>query len=154
MKTIIDYEVEIIKDVDDVYEPGSIYWASDLIDDYFACLNESDPGALHKNDFDDWDLSAIVKHICNTWGISLQPTGEKREIIKDVSADEDNRTALDILNEQSFDVLEQAFYGHFKTVKYLAELFEMIPHDQLQAWFVEQFSKEFSFNEIKEIFGA
>lgn len=73
---IIDYEIEFIADDGDVYEAGDCMWASDFIEEYYECLNEDDPEALHRADFDGWSQPAIIDFICEVWGIALKETGD------------------------------------------------------------------------------
>lgn len=62
------------------------------------------------------------------------------------------KTSKEILDEQSLDDLAEVFYEKFNITNYVPELFEMIPEDRLRDWLTEQFEKEFSFRELKEIF--
>lgn len=62
------------------------------------------------------------------------------------------KTSREILEKQSLDDLAETFYNKFITTKYVPELFEMIPQDRLRNWITEQFEKEFSFRELKEMF--
>ena len=61
-------------------------------------------------------------------------------------------TSEDILRQQSLDSLKQAFYGQFKYVNYIPDLFELIEDDRLYEWIIEQFEAEFTTNELLKIF--
>ena len=62
------------------------------------------------------------------------------------------KTAEDYLSEKSLDELETAFFEQFNSTKYVSELFELIPEDVLYGWLIEQFEKEFTLQELKEVF--
>lgn len=62
------------------------------------------------------------------------------------------KTAENYLSEKSLDELETAFFAQFNSTKYVSELFELIPEDVLYGWLIEQFEKEFTLQEFKEVF--
>lgn len=58
----------------------------------------------------------------------------------------------EFLKEFSNEELIQMFYQEFNYCSYVGELFEMIDEDKLRKWLINQFSKEFSLRELKELF--
>lgn len=62
------------------------------------------------------------------------------------------KTAKDYLAEKSLDELKTAFYEQFNITNYVPELFDLIPKDVLYSWLTVQFEKEFTLQELKEVF--
>jgi len=62
------------------------------------------------------------------------------------------KTAKDYLTDKSLDELKTAFYERFNITNYVPELFDLIPENVLYNWLIEQFEKEFTLQELKEVF--
>lgn len=61
-------------------------------------------------------------------------------------------TKADILLQVPLPDLQEKFFEHYNSLSYVPELFELIDIDKLCAWLVNQFTRDFTLNELKEIF--
>lgn len=149
-----------------------IVWYEELGYEVTIPIDENDNLLWDKSDLDqikDYELQLFGNERCDDYfqrheysrkeGIDLAQQLIESDIQEKIWEPEEiqvltvyPKTAEDYLSEKSLDELETAFFEQFNSTKYVSELFELIPEDVLYGWLIEQFEKEFTLQELKEVF--
>lgn len=149
-----------------------IVWYEELGYEVTIPIDENDNLLWDKSDLDqikDYELQLFGNERCDDYfqrheysrkeGIDLAQQLIESDIQEKIWEPEEiqvltvyPKTEKDYLSEKSLDELETAFFEQFNSTKYVQELFELIPEDALYGWLIEQFEKEFTLQELKEVF--